>query len=450
MALNATFRKTNYFLAVPELATKQSAFGTPLLDATIDTRENCTVEIESNLDYGEELSCDQRDIINQPVKTRFRRFRLTFDRFTAKQAFRYLAYKEGATTAPTGTPANQVQTLTRSGTVSGGTFTLALTIEGRTGTTKPIAWDASNSAILAAINARFYGSLGKLVKTGDVAVSGSWGTAISLTFGNRLAKANIPLLVVDATNLTGTTPDIDVAILTAGANKYHTATRAADGSKALFSIATGELNGAIATRKYGDCVVESVDFNVSSDNTNASMVVLILCPYTNEEITGFSVPPCINGVSVKAEDVRYLIDGVYEQENLVSHKIALNDNIPVNAGFAFFDIDVTREFEAGNKPSQEFTSEIFGKSDHVVYQLAENADVEGNEVATQTHFGNPGHRVSIVAPETKIKPQTSIEGYSTEAKLSTIKFLGTPYGISQNPFSVEYYGDETTQFLLTE
>src|SRR5687768_13959097 len=139
--MNARWRKINQFLASSGIGKRQSAFGTFLADEDLDTKENCTLEHDLEIEYGQELNCEQRDLIGEPVERRLRRFRLTFNNPTPRTCFRWIAYKEGSVTAPTGAPADEVQTLTRSGTVSGGTFTLSISLEGRSGTTQPIAYD---------------------------------------------------------------------------------------------------------------------------------------------------------------------------------------------------------------------------------------------------------------------------------------------------------------------
>jgi hypothetical protein len=236
---------------------------------------------------------------------------------------------------------------------------------------------------------------------------------------------------------------------TAGANKYHTAQRSADGSKPLFSFAMGEKSGSIATRKYGDAVVESVDFNVSSDQTDASMSVVISCNFNPDLPASFTAPACVNLPAIKNTDCRLLINSNYEQRDLVNHSISLNDNVPVEAAFAYDDIDFSNPLERGDQPTQEFTTEIFGDSNHALYVLAENEHIEGNEVPFTTHFGNPGNRVSILAPETKIKPQSNLEGFSGAANQSTVKFTGTPFGITDIPVKYEFTGDQSVGFLTT-
>lgn len=444
---NQRWRKINQFVAVSATGKKQSAFGTFLADAELNSRENCEIEMDLVVERTQEYNCDKVDLIGEPVKSRYRRFRFTYTNPTAHQAFRMIAYKEGAVTSPVGTPANEVQTLSRSGTVSGGTFTLGFSFEGRAGSSAPIAWNATAADIQKSITNQA-NQLGKIIHSGDVVASGDWAGGIVLTFAKRLRNTNLPLLTVANTAITGGGSVVN-AQTTAGEQNYHTAQRSDDGSKPLVTIATGNKGQSVATRKYGDGVIESVDFSLAENQTDVQMTVVGVFNFNPEEISGFTVPACVNLPAMKTTDSRIEIDSNFEQRDLVSHSISLNDNVPVAAAFAYDDIDMSNAPERGDQPTQEFTSEIFGDATHNLYVLAEDEHIEGNEVPFNTHLGIPGNRVSILSPETKIKPQSQLEGFSGQANQSTIKFTGTPYGITDIPVTYEGFLDQATAFLTT-
>lgn len=445
---NARFRKLNEFLLTSLIGRMQAAFGMPLLDSALDTLENCEVEMNLEIERGEQKNCDKMFIIGQPVKKRRRQFRFRFTDPTPHQMFKYTAYMTGAVEDPTGIAQNEVQTLTRSGTVDGGAFQLAMTLEGRSGVSKPISWNATNQQILAAIIDQAY-SLGKIIKPGDVTVTGVWGTGIILTFGKRLRNANLPALTITGSTITGG-GSIVVAQTTAGGNKYHTAQMSADGTKPLFSFAMGDKGGSIANRKYTDAVVSAVDFNTNIEQTNVEMIVTVDCHFVPGEASTIVVPACVNKPAVLATDFRIKFGGTFEQRDLVSDAVTLNDNVPTGAAHAFDDIDITRAFQRGDSPSQDTNTEIFGNSNHPLHALAENEFVEDNEIEVVRHYGNPGNRFTIIAPETKIKPQgNQLEGFSGEMRESTLKLNGTPYGKSGLPVTFEAYLDQTVSFLST-
>ena len=107
------------------------------------------------------------------------------------------------------TPANEVQTLTVTGTPTGGS--VALTFQGQT--TAPIAYNAAASAVQSAMEAL------SNVNSGDVTAGGGPlpGSAVTLTFGGRYAAADVPRVAADGSGLTGgTNPTAAVDVTTEG------------------------------------------------------------------------------------------------------------------------------------------------------------------------------------------------------------------------------------------
>lgn len=103
----------------------------------------------------------------------------------------------------------EVQTVTISGTPTGGTFTL--TYRGQT--TAAIAYNAIASAVDTALEAL------TTIGAGNVAVTGGPGpgTPYIVTFGGALTNTNIRPLTANSSGLTGgTDPDVSVAETTAG------------------------------------------------------------------------------------------------------------------------------------------------------------------------------------------------------------------------------------------
>lgn len=103
----------------------------------------------------------------------------------------------------------EVQTVTITGTPTGGTFTL--TYDGQT--TAPIAFDATNTAVDTALEA-----LSNL-EPGDVTVTGgpAPGTPFVVTF--TVAQGDVPLMTASGAGLTGgTAPAVAVTLTTPGTN----------------------------------------------------------------------------------------------------------------------------------------------------------------------------------------------------------------------------------------
>lgn len=107
---------------------------------------------------------------------------------------------------PRASTANEVQTLTFGGTVSGGTFTLQVV---GYDATAAIAYDANAAAITAALEL--------IVGSGNIAVTVNGGAPdFDITFTGTLAGTDPALIVADGALLTGTSPTITIAAGTEG------------------------------------------------------------------------------------------------------------------------------------------------------------------------------------------------------------------------------------------
>jgi hypothetical protein len=112
----------------------------------------------------------------------------------------------------------EVQTVTVTGTPTGGTFTLTFTRNAVPATTAPIAYNATAAALEAALEAL------PNLETGDVAVGGGPGpgTPWTVTFAAHLG--NVALMTDNDSGLTGgTTPAVTVTTTTPGVNPAPTA-----------------------------------------------------------------------------------------------------------------------------------------------------------------------------------------------------------------------------------
>lgn len=112
---------------------------------------------------------------------------------------------------PYASQTNEVQTVTISGSPTGGTFTL--TWSGQT--TGDIAFDASAADVQAALAA--LSNIGDTDTGADVSVSGSDGGPWTVTFKGVLGGADVAQMTADGSGLTGgTTPAVAVSTTTAG------------------------------------------------------------------------------------------------------------------------------------------------------------------------------------------------------------------------------------------
>lgn len=440
-------RLINQFLAVSGAGKVQSAHDAPIANADLDTRDKCEITVEDVVARRTIMDCENRYADDETTDTRLKRFTFTYAAVTPQILARWAAYFFGSSTAPTGTPANEVQTLARSGAVEGGTFTISLTLEGRTGVTAPIAWNATAAAIAAAL-VKVGSSIGNLLKTGDVTVAGDWAGGMVITFVNRLKRADLPLLVIGAANLTGAGAGITVTETTGGEQNFHEFTNSTSDSKAEFSFALGFKTGNLATEKYYNAVCERFDPTLNRGG-DVSLSVSVLCNYEAEQVEGFAVPPCVNYAPLKTSECRLSIGGEWKTLDIFQQSMTNNDSVPVDADtFGFDSVDPER-MERGDQPAYGISAQIFGAVNDTYDALAVAVRAE-SKVAYTTHFGMPGNRFSLLAPNTKVRPQSNSRQFAGARNRSVIALDGLPTRDGANPpVRAEFYGDQNVAFLLT-
>lgn len=162
-------------------------------------------------------------------------------KFLEKNPYVLGLYYRVATPTPTGASANEVQTVTISGTPTGGTFTLDFSGQ----PTVDIAYNAAASVVQTAL--QNLSSIG----AGNVAVTGSAGGPYTVTFQGTLAAANLPQMVA-VSNLTGgTSPSVAVATTTQGsAGSLLTITDDTTGQRDVRAFCFDLVNGTNHERYY--------------------------------------------------------------------------------------------------------------------------------------------------------------------------------------------------------
>ncbi len=162
-----------------------------------------------------------------------------------KQYMESAVFDASSLTTPAGPGTNEVQTVTITGTPTGGTFTLTF----RGATTGTIAFDAVAATVETALEAI------STIGDGDVRVTGGPGpgTPYVVTFINDLGHQNVDAMTASGAALTGgTTPAVAVAQTTPGSEI---------GFDPRITIGTYTKPGTIVKKKVGagandDTIVE--------------------------------------------------------------------------------------------------------------------------------------------------------------------------------------------------
>ena len=433
------------FIAFSGQGKVQSAIGVAQPNSDIDTRDKCTITREEVVTRRDVRDCKNQDLVDSQLVTRLARYTLVYEEVTPQIMARWFAWFAGGSAAASGTPADEAQTLTRGGTVSGGTFRINMTLEGRTVQTKDIAWDASTAAIQAALTtSRMF-----FIHSGDVVVTGTWGTAMTLTFGNRLGNANLPAVTI-TNNLTGSSPVINVAQATPGDQNFHAFSRAASRIKKRFSFVKGFEANTGSIEKFADYVCESF-LPTSSLTADPGLTVTILGPWEPDSLEpAYTVPDCVNPDPLRSEDCKLEVNNAFQTQDLVSLTNNLNDNVPIDRLSAFeYDGSEVQALIRGKQPTYNSTASVFGIYDAAVYILAQNEKTQ-DPVEIVQHYGLPGNRFSLIYPNAKVRFQTNRDEFVGTAETSAIKLEFVPLvdGVDA-PIDGEAYLDQTAQFLVS-
>lgn len=173
----------------------------------------------------------------------------------------YLLYLAcGGEAAPVAAVSEQ-QTVTVTGTPTGGTFTLTF----KNQTTAPIAFNATAANVVTALVA-----LTKIGAGGVTATGGPLpGTAVVLTFALANGGRDQPLITADASGLTGgSSPAVAVTETVAGSKTRHRFTPPALGAAPIYSswyTRVGSSAGVIKRWQMNDCRLGQFSIGGSSD-----------------------------------------------------------------------------------------------------------------------------------------------------------------------------------------
>lgn len=433
------FRDRKLVVAVSGVFKKQLAFGNSMPASDIDTRHPQTSPAYPGRTTTRESirDCTGEYIIREDITSRLSRLTVSFDA-NAFLLAGWLAEAMGVATAPTGSQTAEVFTITPGGTISGGTFFLQFSIEGITDQSIDIAWNATALQIKAALEDM------RSVKKGQFSVTGTLATTVVIAGTGKYAAGNLPLMVVDGTNLTGSTPTVGIATTTAGTNKLVTLSRTSASQTPVISMIVGFDGDSTDARKFQDLAVNTVTINGAVRGKVTVTVELIGSAKTVAAV-GYVMPTCVNVDPIYVKDCKVIIDGEYVAEELRDFSYTFSNNIFTGDDpFPFDDIDVVR-LEHGDRTSS-FSFTFYGSPGDTVYDLADNE----SQVAVSLIIGAPVNRVTVIAPKTCLKLSDTPITFAGEANRSAYAITGTPYFdnlVGGTPDYAEYRGPESTTML---
>lgn len=434
----STKRQETYFLAWSSGFKQQSAVDTPLANVDIDillplvepTRPQKEKSMETIYD------CDGVHVRQTYVNSELSRWNFSVQP-SARMFAGFMALAKGAAGAFSGTAASEVQTITS--TATGGTFTLSMTYEGRTGTTAPIAYNASAATIKAALE-----GMQRPIAAGDIAtVTGTMATSIVITFGGKLANTNVPLMSIDNASMTGGTASISQT--TAGANKTCAITRATGADLPLVSFVIGYTGDTASYKKYYNQAINSVTLNINKGAiSQIDIEVVGSTRYTSEP--GFSVPACVNYDPIRAVDTRLNVDSNWVTGDTRSVTFSYSNNIPTDQDAFPFDSIYMQNFERGYRQAESVSFSVDGCETDDLWTWADSL----TEKSVEIYFGAPANRAVLSIPSCELMSGSPDVAYTPSGR-TFLNINGNPLKDSGlGTYSkVDYYENTSTAFLTT-
>lgn len=439
---NPKFTNRKLVLAMSPAFMVQTAFDSAIATANLNYRHpQATPQRHGIQAFREqERSCDARWVVIEELTGKIARFTLGFSA-SAKFLAGHFSYLQGIAGAPTGTPANESQTLDLNGATAGN-FTLELDHEGLAGETIDIAGSAALTA------ATVQSALENLrpIKAGNVSVSGSAGGPFTISFaGGRLANANIPLITVNDSTTGGT--GVEVTAGTDGANKTQLISRTSSESPALWSAVEGFDGESGGMKRYKNLVTDSWTMNINRRG-KANLTVVAYGDPIGETLVGYSTPACDTPSPIHAKDSRFLLETFgYQGGDLRELTITESNNIDVSEEALRWD-DITPDQLQSGDPTMEINALFVGSptSDFSEFCEDENNAFDGVTIP----LGRPGERFTYLADNVQWRLDDGLTEFVGNRNVSAFRVLGRPSPDVSNVVSRgEYHGAYTGQFLLS-
>jgi hypothetical protein len=436
--MSGTHKKGKLVVAYSDIFKRQTGFDSALANSDLNAAMPLGALPTFEIVRRELRDCRGR-IKGFPVDTKLVRWTFDFPAVTPQFVFGWLALARGAVANPTGTPADETQTLALGG-ATGGSYTLTFTFEGLTGTTDPIAYNATNAQIQAALEAL------RSVNTGNVTVTGA--SPKTITFGGKLAKTNVPLITV-TDNTTGGT-GVVVSAGVAGAQRVHTATRQTSDALVLTSLCYGFENDSTPPVKLKNLGVDSIDLQIPRRG-DVSMKLSLIGSAKKFPQEGFALPACVTPKPLKSEDCRLKVAGNFYNDELREAAYKTVNNILTDADAFPFDSvhigNIERQDDSEFIP-ESLNYNVFGSDGDANYTLGEAEEA----VSTSLLLGQPGNRVEILSPETFLKLANDPVQFVGTGNKSAIFVEGTPLAADSlnGAYNTVFgYLSQSTAFLTT-
>lgn len=436
-------RRAELVLALPNHGQAQANFDTPMAESVLVKAWAMTSDsypgIEREIDRL--LNCTLERLVQKDLLRRIMRFPFDFEA-NGQLLAQLLAYKMGVAATPTGTQANQVQTLTMAGT--GGIWRVGIIIGQYIKYTPYLAWNVSAANLKAAVE--------NLTAIGRNNITVTLSTGVyTVTHINNLARAEMPQYVVDSTLLTGgvATPAETIP----GVQKSHALSEITGFQQPAFGFVVGYRNSARLPRRYDSVVVDALRISGAHAQPRLNANVSLVGSGNLNDVTGaYVIPPCTIYRPIRFKDCTLIINGVdYSNQAVTGNPwrdfdlTMSSDTITDDDAYTGQDEDVHRLERADQRP-WSLNVGILGEKGDDIYALAE----ENAEVAVSLQLGRSNECVIANVPRASVtlrNPETQFDGTAKRSKIMiNIEPEEIP-GDATTPYTFTAKYDETATLL---
>jgi hypothetical protein len=422
-------RRADLVVAFSGVGAIQTNFDTPRAEAVLDTAWPVTSDSYPNVsqELDRILDCSQQDLVAKEVVRRLVRFDIDYDADPKLVAI-HLAYLLGVAAAPTGTPANEVQTITS--TATGGTGRIGVVVGSVTKYTPQLVFNVAAVDMKTALeNINFIGR-------GNVTVSLAAGV-YTITWVNNHANDNIASLVVDGALLTGGswTP----ATTTQGAQRSHHITRISGFQPPAYGMAVGFRNSDKPMRLFKSVVADTLRITGSHNQPRVNVNWGMVASAEVSNVSGsYVVPACQVYRPARFRDTSLVIDAVdYALNNtLRDFEITYSNGLIVDDdAYTAQDEDIHRA-ERADQRTLNINAGILGELGDPIHALAEAL----GEVAVTTRVGRTGNGIIFNLPKGSVSLRNPVLAYDGTAKRSKVQTMVEPElipGDATTPFTVD-------------
>lgn len=426
-------RRAELVLAFPNHGQRQADFETPMSESVLIKAWGMTSDTYPGIDREIDrlLNCTLERLVQKEMLRRIMRFNFDFEA-NGQLLAQLLAYKMGVAATPTGTPANQVQTITMTGTA--GTWRVGITIGQYIKYTPYLAFNVSAANLKAAIENLT--AIGRSNTTVTLV-----GSVYTITHVNNLSHAEMPVYVTDSALLTGGTATPLETV--PGVEKSHALSEITTFQQPVFGFVVGYRNSARLPRRYDSVVCDSLRISGAHAQPRLSANTLLIGSGNLNDVTGsYVIPACAIYRPIRFKDCKLVIDGVdYSNQAVTGNPwrdfdLTMNSNtITDDDAHPGQDEDVHRLERADERP-WALNVGILGEKGDDIYALAE----EGAEVAVSLQMGRSNECVIANIPKASVtlrNPETSFDGTAKRSKIQ----------INIEPEEIP--GDATTPYTFT-